>query len=787
MYDFLENNLLIICPNSYKRDILKYLTDNKKILNIKFMTIEEYIKKIKFDYDVKTIHYLVKKGMKVENAITYLENMLYIEDKDYHNEKLDFLVSLKKELDDNNLLIYDKLFKKILDRYKIVIYGYGKLNDWQLSLFKSYQLIDYSKRQDKFYVYAIKRQEDEVEMVFQRIASLISEGVDINKISFMNVDSEYKPLIKRYSIIYQIPVDISCDDTLMGTTIGKDFYNMVILDMDREAIFKELDKYKENSLYASIINILNKYAELDIKDIKKEIKYELLNSKVSNKKYDNVIKIKNVFDYVGNDEYIFLLGFNNPVIPNLSLDIDYITDDIKDLVGLPKVVGLNKLSKENTLNYLSGINNLVISYKEESSFNKYFPSILLDSMNYELLEYQRDYKYSNFANKNLFTIYLDDYVKFGIKNKDLDMLYKNYGENEYLSYDNECKRLNKDKLREFLNNELTLSYSSIDNYYKCGFKYYLNDLLKVDLFDETFDIFIGHLFHYVLESMNDDRFDFDKKYNEYLKNREFTNKEKFFIEKLRSDLLFVIEVIKKHQFITGFNKMLYEKKIDIKLNDSPYVHFKGFVDKIMYKEKNGENLVSIIDYKTGNPDIKIDNLEFGLSMQLPIYLYLVNNSHLLNNMKFTGFYLQHILNVDIKKGKKSLEEQKYDNLKLVGYSSDVIDRLSTFDDTYEKSDMIKGMKVNKDGTLAKSAHPVSDDMINDILKITHEKIINAMNSILDGDFSINPKILKGKNVSCKYCTFKDICYMEEKNKVYLTSEPEKEEDEEENIDFEENV
>ena len=45
----------------------------------------------------------------------------------------------------------------------------------------------------------------------------------------------------------------------------------------------------------------------------------------------------------------------------------------------------------------------------------------------------------------------------------------------------------------------------------------------------------------------------------------------------------------------------------------------------MYKEKNGENLVSIIDYKTGDVDIKINNLIFGLSMQLPIYLYLVKN------------------------------------------------------------------------------------------------------------------------------------------------------------------
>ena len=778
MFEFLKNNLLIICPNSYKKAILNYLSNNKKLLVLKFMTMEEYIKKIKFDYDIKAIRYLVKKGMKVDNAITFLDNLLYIEDKEYHNEKLDYLVKLKKELDDNHLLIYDKLFSKTLKKYQVVIYGYGNLDKWKLSLFNEPQIINYEKKNDKFTIYNIKNINDEVEMVFQQIIDLLNKGIDINKISLMNIDSEYNTLLKKYSIYYQIPLSINNTDNILGTVIGNKFYQMIIEEKSMEEINSFLDNYQDNNLYGILINLLNKYHDFDLKDIKELIKYDLLNTKVSSKNYDNTIKIKNVFDYVGDDEYIFLVGFNNPSIPRLMLDTEYITDNIKDLVGLPFVSDINKLSKENTLNYLSSINNLTISYKETSSFNSYYPSILLDDMDYEEKEYQRSFNYSEMSNKNLYTTYLDDYVKFGIKNNNMDMLYDNYGENDYLSYDNEFSGINKDNLINYLNNELTLSYSSIDNYYKCGFKYYLSNILKINIFEETFMTIIGNLFHDVLRHMNDDDFDLDKRYELFLKDRVFSNKETFFLNKLKNDLAYVIEVIKKHQFITGFNKMLYEEKIDITLKNSPYVHFKGFVDKIMYKEKNGETLVSIIDYKTGNPDIKIDNLEFGLSMQLPIYLYLVNNSNLLNNMKFTGFYLQHILNINIKKGKKSYLDQKYDNLKLVGYSSDNMERLEVFDATYENSEMIKGMKVNKDGNLGSSAHPLSDEAINSILKITEDKIINAMNNILEGDFSINPKIIKGKNESCKYCEFKDICYMEEKNKVYLTSDSEQDEDEE---------
>ena len=63
----------------------------------------------------------------------------------------------------------------------------------------------------------------------------------------------------------------------------------------------------------------------------------------------------------------------------------------------------------------------------------------------------------------------------------------------------------------------------------------------------------------------------------------------------------------------------------------PYVEFKGFIDKIMYKEKDGNTYLSIIDYKTGNPSIKLDHLKYGLSMQLPSYLYLTSKSKMFDN------------------------------------------------------------------------------------------------------------------------------------------------------------
>ena len=761
--------MLIICPNSYKEELLKRITREKKLFNIKFMSMMEYQKKFYFDYGVDAIHYLVNKKMKVENAITLLNNLYYIEDKCYQEEKLDYLVSIKKELDEHNLLIYDNLFQKMLQRYQVVIYGYGKISRWMRKMFPCAIIVDYEEKQSHFKVANIPSINDEVEFVFQQICHLLTSGVDINKISIMNVDNEYLPILKRMSLFYQIPISLPDNSTILGTTFGKYFYQLVSEHLNKEAIYEKLNKYKENSNYNTLIQLLNKYVDFDIKSVENEIKYDLENTKVIEEHFDNTVKIKNVFDYISDDEYVFLVGFNNPSIPNLSLDIDYITDNIKDLVGIDKTLEKNNLSKENTLNYLKSINNLIISYKTTTTFNKYYPSILLDNMDYEEIEYQRKYNYSILANKSLYTNYLDDLVKYGIKNKDLDLLYTNYGKNDYLSYDNTFTNINREELLDYLKGELALSFSSVDNFYKCAFRYYLSNILHVDIYEERFQAIIGKLFHYVLSHMNDDDFNLDRHYNLFIQDYEWNNKERYFLEKLKKNLIDVIEVIKKHQFITGFSKMLYEHKLDIPIKKSPYVHFKGYVDKIMYQEKNEETLVSIIDYKTYDLDIRISHLEFGLSMQLPMYLYLVKNSNLFTNPKFAGFYLQNILNKKTKVKNKTQEEILYNKLKLNGYTTSDLHRLSIFDSTYENSEMIKGIKLTKDGKKKKKCRVLSDEEIDDIIDLTNGKIHEAMEMILNGEFPINPKIINGKNVSCDFCSYRDICYLEDKNKIYLKS------------------
>ena len=292
-----------------------------------------------------------------------------------------------------------------------------------------------------------------------------------------------------------------------------------------------------------------------------------------------------------------------------------------------------------------------------------------------------------------------------------------------------------------------MSYSSIDNYFKCSFKYYLSNILYIDKYEETFYTIIGNIFHYILSICDNNDLNVEDEINKYIisHNYIFNNKEKFFIKKLTKELTFVIETIKEFNNDILFDDYLYEKEIEVKINEN--VTFKGFVDKIIYKEIDSKILATIIDYKTGSLKLDLNNIKYGINMQLPIYLYLVNKLFN-NNTLFVGFYLEKILNNSYNK------ETKKEELKLQGYTNKELS--SSFDKNDNDSNIIK-----------KSKKTIDTDTIKRIIKLVETKINEASFNILNANFDINPKYIKDKNIGCEYCKFKDICFVNPKNYIYL--------------------
>lgn len=748
---------ILLVPNIIKKDIIKKIRKEYYNYNIKFMSLEDFIKKCTFTYDEKTIYYLMKEyNLNYSTALVYLKNLYYISDK-LSNNKMHKLREIKDYLDSNKLLIYDNYFKESIKNKKIYIYGYSYLTKYQKSVLDSY---DYevkeivSKENKISKIYYADYIEDEVLFVVNNICKLLKNNISINNIKII-CSNEYEEVIKRIFNIYKIPISIN-NNSLYSIPIIK----RLLANLNDDEVINNI---KDIDIKNKIINILNKYTFVkDRNEVKELITNDFKNTLV--KESSSGIKIVTINDFFNDDDYVFLMGFNKESIPFVYKDNDYFTDKEKEILSLDTSYELNILERDSTINKIKSINNLTITYKLYDTSNNYTKSDLFDIESIKIDN--NDYSNSNMMNKILLTKKIDNLVKYSIKEEDIDVLSSNYSI-PYMEYDNKYKNVNKEKLYKYLDNKLLLSYTALDNYNKCKFKYYLNSILKLNVISDDFKILLGDISHFVLSKMDEDNFDYEKVFDEYLKTkRNFNKKELFFLGKVKEELSFVINTIKKQLTYGTLDKKLYEKKVYINKDKSIKVTFMGVIDKILYKEEEGYTYLVIIDYKTGNADINLKNMDYGLNMQLPIYLYLTKNLNF-NNPKIIGFYLQKILQTNYNNKNDYLEE-KEKSLRLEGYSINDINMLSKFDNTYNDSKLIKGMKTTKDGFYAYTKVLTEEEM-EEIINKTDRLIDKTIDEILEGDFSINPKVIDGNNVSCMFCEYKDICFRKEEDLIYINN------------------
>lgn len=762
MNDLTKENLLIICPNETKIKILDKISKEENLFDIKFMTKEEYKKNYYYNYDEKALFYLLRKyKYNLDVAKVYLKNLYVIDErKNYKSPKLNFLKDLKKELKENALLEENPNFKEYLKSKNIIVESYYDLERYEEDILN--KKVEVPSSTITTSVVECDTLEEEVNYVCLKILDLLKSGVDINKIYLTNISNDYYYTINKLFKYYNIPINLDMNNSIYGTKVVNDFLNTGQLDLENQS---------KSPINKKIINVLSSLSLLDDKttEYKTILIDKLKNTKLSIKKLSNAINIKDIYkEKFEDDEYVFVLGFNQDILPKMEKDISYINDDIKDEVPLYKTSYLNKRNKEILIYLLSNIKNLFLSYKLSSPFSSFYKSSLITDLKLEIIKPEKDeLNKSNLYNQIRLAEKLDLYHLYGEKDDNLMKLYAHY-KIPYNTYSNAFTGINNDTYLTHLPYPLKLSYTSLNSYNECAFKYYIKYVLKLDKYEDKFASFIGSLYHKILQLYQKTTFNFEEEYHKYLDTRELTLKEKLLLIRIKKDLLNLIDTLKAQQLLTGYDEALYEKKIDIELDKKVSVVFTGTIDKIMYYKKIEDTYFSIVDYKTGFIDTHIEPIKYGLHMQLPVYLYLIHYSKVFANPIFTGIYYQNIMfNYPTWSGKKDSSQIYKENLMLQGYSTEDTQVLSRFDPTFEKSEYIKSMSYTEEKGFGTYAKTISDNTLYDLVKYTKKHISEKTDEILSSNFEINPKVYAGKNIACEFCNFKDICFMKEKDQKYL--------------------
>ena len=750
-FKFNDDSIYIV-PNSLKLKLLDILSKENKIYNITFISLEELEKHYFFDIKEDALLYLLDKTNENIDVLKLMLKNLYKIDitKEYKETKLNNLKSLYHDLKDNNYLIFDKGYREYLLTKNIYILGYSMLEPYQKEMLDSINTnyLDIASNLSIDTVYKYHSMKDEIISTALKIRELNSKGISYNKIFLAGVDNSYNYLLKTIFKMFDIPIYFKSTNKITSLINVKEYLKD-----------KDINHIKDINIKSKIMKI-----ESDLSYAKNSKYYDiLLKDRLENTGLDSIelvesIKVLNeaieVPYLVSDDEYLFVLGFNQNHLPKIYKDEDYLSDNLKSKCNLNTSTIKNKLSKDSLVKVLGTIKNLTLSYKLTSLTGEYAKSSLLNELNLkEVDSLNYSYNYSKEFNNYRVSSLLDTYYKYHEEDKDFTFLTTNIDTSKYTSFDHKFKGINRPIT------PYSLSYSNLDDLAKCPFKYYLKHILKLDSFDENFNTKIGNIFHSVLKDSYSDNFSFDISLNKALKDNPLDKRENVLFKRLETELQEIVNYnkqVEKRSFLTEFYG---EKRLEIPLSE--HATLKGFIDKILFKTFHDKTYYAIFDYKTGSATLNLDYLEDGLYLQLPLYIYLINKSNLFDNPSFVGFFYQYLL-----QSYKDKDEQ-IKNLKLVGYTTDDKIILSYLDEDYETDSFVKGLSVKKDGELSSRSKILSDSELEDIMNSINKALEKSLKIIDNNAFDIAPKIINNKNISCEFCPFKEVCFVSASDYIYL--------------------
>lgn len=552
---------------------------------------------------------------------------------------------------------------------------------------------------------------------------------------------------------------------------------------------------------------------------------------------------------LGTPKITFIIGAVQGVFPAVPSSGGVFTDNERQLLlelGLPMSCGLSDLSAQEQYSAYSSLaspsEKLYISYFTNTvngagalpstivtQIQRIFPRI---KTNFQYDSYSID-EDSLWCRQQAF-----EHTVANIKNKDKNVgLLKEY----FLTDDRYNKlfssietyiekrpqKISKDTAHMLYSENIRLSASRVEDFYSCGYLYFCKNGLKLKerrkarIDNRQY----GSLIHFVMEKFLkqenlEDIIENTEKYSitEFVSRltTEFIdlsfengkvpdNKTEYSIRRAEKNCVVLLDRLIKELKVSLFRPSDFELSIGIDINkgDSTDVHnmidsynvktkdgevsVVGFVDRVdLFKNPDdGKTYVRIVDYKTGNKDLKRCELEMGLNLQMFIYLSAImkNGGSLYGSnlapagvcympaKEFSAILTQY---GESQESKKQLEDSFDKHYRAKGLFLKNIDVIMAMDKSVSAKFIpvrIKKTVKKKKGEEPKTevSFTRSDSYLLDgsqysgefknVFDLVDNKIRQMSDMLLDGYINSVPTGKKNEisELPCKYCLYKNSC------------------------------
>lgn len=765
---------LVIAPRSSAVNLFKTYRKDNPFSDAKFLTKEDFISMCSYSYTSEAIVYLIEHyDFDYNLATKFLKEMRFIISGDTH--KIKRALDIKNDLIQKGLLVINEYASYELEKSDIKIHNYSK-NDPEILYFLkkyNYEFVE-EDRNKPLEISEFEDYDDELFNLVNEIAHLVNDGVSPNDIYIYGLNNEINLTLLRLLKNYGINLNGYSYESLFDLSFVKEFIDKINNENFDEILSDLNDRYQNHLSYQRFDSVIRSYRSSTL-SIDRQIELfinVLKKTKSVTPNYKTAIRVTNE-PFVPSGSHLFIVNMTAGSFPSVKKDDGYFFKSDLEGINYPSLEERNAAISELYISSLYQNAKLHLSYSLKKKDTHTLSSHLVKQLKMKII-------------KNPFTnaifSYKEAQIKYALaldikrnyrKETDLYLALKNHINIPYRNYDNKFKGT-----EHYIGYQtIELSYSKVKEYYSCAFKYYLNYILKLDSGETSFPLIFGNISHKIFEDI-DSGLSFDVLFNKYVKQYEedLSAKDMVFLEIRKPHLEYVFNYIKEMEGTIYNPQIKREDSLKVKLTDN--ILLVGKIDKSILSGKNQEN-ITIIDYKSGQEEFKENHIEYGLSIQLPTYIYLLKSFPAFMDKDILGLFIEPIFN---QKGATmelgSDEYCKY--IQLKGVFNDNVEKIATLDPTIldGKSQYITGASIQADRkTFKQNGTPrfKNEKWFNEIKDITEKLYIDAGNNILNNRFDINPKLEKGKNLSCSYCSFRDICYRKNADFIVL-KEGEEEED-----------
>jgi len=751
---------IVILPSVRKDYFLKARITDPQV-SFSLLTIEEAEALFDYSYDERALAYLITLGDSYDLA---LEKLKFISKmKEFHDEtfRLNELSKIRESLLFSGLLYRLPNPERNFINHHVIVSGYHdtrRINELLCELPNMAVSIqkDQKVRDSALLLHEFSDVFEEMHFVLNQVAITIVSGVSPDDIYLYGLSNEHLPLLKEFASRLGLHIAGLPGSRLTDSPLYSFFINEWESKGPLEALKQVSEAYPDANSIPLFRKLASSFQELTPSKRLKTIREMACSLEIPETSYSPSINLLKS-SFVPSSGHVFILNFALGTFPGISKDEDYLDDREKKILSLQSSRELTEANRAELVYLLSSGLVDCLSFSHKVFGQASFLSPLVDELSIPVdKENKLDFEYFQDGGKFLYSSLFDDFSSF---QKDdprlLSYLHKHGSPDRNFPYQftpfelhNEAKKLKH-------------SYSSIDKFYSCPFKYYLTKILGLEDFTPSFEARAGTIFHEILSNCHNVNFDFEEAFKE-AKSREelngpFSPKEEVYLDIKAKQVKAALELILEHEANMETPSFASEMKFNLSIPSHPLISLIGSIDKVICTGSEGYYL-TLVDYKSSLKQVfRKKGLDDGKSLQLPFYAYAASLDPNFQNKSLLGLFISpFFLPSNFPPKNVPLEKYFEDSFKLNGIWKHDEEGLASLDSGYASSRFIYSLKTTNAGLGECYGRCLPEADFQELLEIAKEKIIEADERIRKGDFPIAP-LINQSNDSCQFCSFRDVC------------------------------